>query len=89
MQLNSKYKVRSIAGEYIVVDQGKNKVDMTQIISLNKSAYLLWEQLAGKDFTAADAVQILTGHYQISQEQAAADVEKFLTAMRDCNLLHD
>lgn len=89
MRLNSKYKVRSIAGEYIVVDQGKNKVDMTQIISLNKSAYLLWEQLSGKDFTAEDAVHILTGHYQIGQEQATADVEKFLTAMRDCNLLHD
>ncbi|MGM9674276.1 MAG: PqqD family protein [Bacteroidaceae bacterium] len=89
MHFDSKYKVRAIAGEYIVVDQGRSKVDMTQIISLNSSANLLWEQLSGKEFTAEQAIQVLTDHYDITREQAAADVEKFLTSMRNCHILHD
>lgn len=89
MRFDSKYKVRAIAGEYIVVDQGRNKVDMTQIISLNSSAHLLWEQLSDKDFTTEQAIQVLTGHYHIPREQAAADVEKFLASMRECHILHD
>ena len=35
MRVNSNYKLREIAGETIIVNQGKEGVDMTRIISLN------------------------------------------------------
>lgn len=38
MKINKNYKLRQVAGETIVVNQGKGGTDMTRIISLNDSA---------------------------------------------------
>ena len=43
MKINSNYKLREVAGETIVVNQGTAGMDMTRIISLNVSARLLYE----------------------------------------------
>ena len=51
MKLNPHFKLRSIAGETIIVNQGVPDTDLTRIISFNFSACLLWKRLSGKDFT--------------------------------------
>ena len=50
MKLNPHFKLRSIAGETIIVNQGVPDTDLTRIISFNFSACLLWKRLSGKDF---------------------------------------
>lgn len=87
MKINSNYKLRSIAGETIVVNQGTTGTDMTRIISLNVSAKLLYEQLLGKEFTLEDAAKVLVDTYGIGQEQALADVEKWVDALRKCGVI--
>ena len=87
MKINSSYKLRSIAGENIVVNQGKTSTDMTRIISLNASAKLLYEQLSGKDFDLEDAAKVLVETYGISQEQAMKDAEKWADALRKCKVI--
>lgn len=42
MKIREEYKVREMAGEHVVVMQGRLGVDMTKIISLNESALYLW-----------------------------------------------
>ena len=49
MKINSHYKLREVAGETIVVNQGTTGMDMTRIISLNASAKLLYESLAERN----------------------------------------
>ena len=51
MKINPKYKLRKVAGESIIVQQGKVGADLTKVISLNDSACLLFEKLSKKDFT--------------------------------------
>ena len=87
MKINSNYKLRSIAGETIVVNQGTTGIDMTRIISLNASAKLLYEQLLGKEFTLEDAAQVLVDTYGISIEQALEDAEKWADALRKCGVI--
>ncbi len=89
MKIDERFKVRSVAGEYVVVDQGKDQVNMTRIISLNRTANALWQALAGRDFTTQDAIDFLATTYDITPEQAKTDAEKFLHSMRQCNILHD
>ena len=43
MKINPNYKLREIADETIVVNQGATHVDMTRIISLNATARMLYE----------------------------------------------
>ena len=87
MKINSNYKLRSIAGETIVVNQGTTGTDMTRIISLNASAKLLYEQLLGKEFTLEDAAKVLVDTYAIDSEQALKDAEKWADALRKCGVI--
>ena len=80
MQINPNYKLREIAGETIVVNQGTAEVNMTRIISLNASARLLYETLANKEFTLEDAARILSETYGISTEVARKDAQVWVEA---------
>ena len=87
MKINSNYKLRSIAGETIVVNQGTTGTDMTRIISLNASAKLLYEQLLGQEFDLEDAAKVLMDTYGIGSEQALKDAETWVDALRKCGVI--
>ena len=42
MKIKEQYKVREMAGEHVIIMQGKHGSDLTKIISLNQSALYLW-----------------------------------------------
>ena len=67
MKINTNYKLREVAGETIVVNQGKAGADMTRIISLNASAKLLYERLQGCEFGVEDAAMVLEDTYGIPE----------------------
>lgn len=81
MKIKSNYKLREIAGETIVVNQGTANVNMTRILSLNASAKLLYEQLSGREFTTEDAARVLSDTYGIGEEEALLDARKWMDAL--------
>ena len=87
MKINSNYKIREVAGETIVVNQGTTGMDMTRIISLNVSARLLYESLAEKEFTTEDAAHILTATYGIGHEQAMKNAQVWVDALMKCKVI--
>ena len=87
MKINPNYKLREVAGETIVVNQGTTGMDMTRIISLNASAKLLYESLSEKVFTLEDAAAVLVSTYGISQEQALKDAQVWVEALQKCKVI--
>ena len=87
MKIKSNYKLRTVAGETIIVNQGAAEADLTRIISLNASARLLWEKLAEKDFTVDEAAQVLVHTYGITQEQAVKDAATWVDALKGCGVI--
>ncbi len=87
MKINSNYKIREIAGETIVVNQGMANVNMTRIISLNTSARLLYETLAEREFTTEDAAKVLVDTYGIGQEQALKDATTWVESLQKCGVI--
>ena len=87
MRIKAQYKLREIAGETIVVNQGIANVNMTRIISLNKSARLLYESMSGKDFTVEDAAKVLMDCYGINKELALKDAQKWLEPLMECGVI--
>lgn len=87
MRISTNYKLREIAGETIVVNQGASETDLTRIISLNASARLLWENLSGKDFELDDAANILTNVYGIGEGQTGQDASAWIEALKKCNII--
>lgn len=87
MKINPNYKLREIAGETIVMKQGKAGSDFTRILSLNSSARLLYERLYGKDFTVEDAAAVLTEEYGIDQERALKDADSWADNLMNLGVL--
>ncbi len=78
MRIKEGFTLRTICGEHVVVGEGLAQVNFNKILSLNESATYLWEAVAGKDFTADTLTDLLLEQYEVSREQAAADVAKLL-----------
>ena len=87
MKIKSLYKVRQVAGENLVVGQGKLNTDMTKVISLNDTAFLLWKELAEKDFSCEDAANILVDTYGIEKELAMVDAARWIEKMQSCGII--
>ena len=87
MKINPNYKLREIADETIVVNQGATHVNMTRIISLNATARMLYEAWMDKEFTTEDAAHILTTTYGIAHEQALKDVQVWVDALMKCKVI--
>lgn len=87
MKIKSEYKLREIAGEVIIVNQGTVGIDMTRIISLNDSARELYEYLVDKDFTLDDAAGVLVDIYDIPLLQAQRDAEVWIDALKKCGVI--
>ena len=87
MKINPIYKVRKIAGENIILLQGKTGGDMTRVVAFNESALLMWDSLQGKDFTVDDAVAVLLDNYDVEEATACADAGKWVETIRENGLL--
>lgn len=87
MRIKSDYKLRDIAGETIMVNQGKAGADMTKVISLNSSARLLYESLSGREFEMSDVVKVLVDSYEIDQEKALTGAQTWVESMRECGVI--
>ena len=87
MKLKKEYKVRSMAGENVVIMQGAMGSDMTRIISLNNSSLLLWNALQDKEFEVADVANILVENYGIDTATAERDAKAWVEKLQECNLI--
>lgn len=87
MRIKQEYKVRDIAGENVVILQGSYGADLTRIITLNESALLMWNTLAGREFTAEDAAEVLQQNYEVGAAVALRDAQVWVDKLKDCKLL--
>ena len=87
MKFKKGYKVREIAGEHVVIMQGRFGVDMTRVIALNESSLLLWNELQGKEFSVEDVKQVLLDNYEVEEATAARDAEAWIAKLAECNLI--
>lgn len=87
MKIKPNYKLRDIAGETIVVNQGTTNVDMTRIISLNESVRLLYETWCGREFNSADIARTLVEAYGIDIKQAECDAWKWIESLTKCGII--
>ena len=78
MKIKEGFILRSICGEFVVVGEGHAQVNFNKMLSLNESAAYLWKEVEGKEFTRESLVALLLDKYEVSEQQAAADVDKLV-----------
>lgn len=95
MKAKKGFNLRNVCGQNLIVAEGKENMDFSNIISMNESSALLWETIQGKDFTVEDLAQLLQDNYQIDdntplpQEQALKDATKIADQWRKAGILED
>lgn len=76
-----------MAGQHVVIIQGRNGADMTRIISLNDTSLFLWNEMSGKDFSVADVETALVEKYGIDASLAFKDARAWCDKLKECMLL--
>lgn len=88
MKIKSGFKLRSVAGQNIVVPIGAAAADFNGMISLNQSGAVLFRALL-EDTTEEKLVSALLDEYEVSMDCARQDVAAFLNKMREAKLLDE
>ena len=93
MRIKEEYKVREMAGEHIVVMQGRYGVDMTKVIALNETSLWLWNRLQGREFGTDDVRDLLLGEYDVRRfefaDAAERDAQAWVARLKTCNLVEE
>lgn len=74
---NKAFLLSNVADSWVVVPVGSAAVEFPGMLTLNESGRFLWELLETEQ-TVETLTQALTQRYEVTAEQAAADVQKFL-----------
>ena len=78
MKLNDNLTVRKIGDEYMMVSDSGMGLDYTRVISLNKSAAYLVQEVQQKNFTKEEWVEMLIDKYEVDKERAETDVQTLI-----------
>ncbi|MCR5444692.1 MAG: PqqD family protein [Bacteroidales bacterium] len=89
MKIDNRKKIRSVAGENVLIQQVDGAADMTRVVGLNESAMKLYNALKDSEFTIDDVVRQLTDTYDVDATTARRDAEAWLKQMREQGLLTD
>ena len=88
MKIKKGFSMRNIAGSNIVVPVGKAGDIFNGMITLNESGAFFWNALL-KDTTVDEVVKKVTSEYDVDEERAKTDVEKFIEQLRENNLIEE
>ena len=78
MKTKKGFNLRTVCGENIIVAEGIDNIDFSRIISMNESSAYLWQKVEGKEFDEDELTHLLTEEYEVSEEQARADVKQLM-----------
>lgn len=77
---------RQIAGDTILVPVGKTVYDANGLFVLNELGDFLWDRLPGAA-SQQELVDAVLAEYEVSAEEAAADIAEFLAQLRKLEIL--
>jgi len=90
MKQKKGFVLRTVCGENVIVGEGLETVNFGKLISLNESAAYLWKK-AGElgDFTAQQLADALLEEYEVTADQALADVERIIGEWQKVGIVED
>ena len=88
MRIKEGFIKTEIADKTVVIPVGDKTVDFSGIISLNETGAFLWDLLLS-DVTRDTLTAALLNEYEIGIDTAEKDIDAFLQALREKDVLSD
>ena len=77
MIIKKGFVLRTVCGENVIVGEGLDAINFGRMLCLNETAAWLWKQaLEQGDFTAQSLAAALCNEYDVTPDQALADVKE-------------
>ncbi len=89
MKAKKGFNIRQICGENILVAEGEENIDFSNIISMNETSAYLWNKLKDKDFTVDDMVNLLLEEYEVDRDTALNDCTALVGSWRQAGIIED
>lgn len=89
MKAKEGFNLRTVCGEQIIVAEGKENIDFSNIISMNETSAYLWEAIKGKEFSQEELVDLLLEQYEVDKDIASKDVEALVKQWKDAGIIDD
>lgn len=87
MNTKQGFQLRYVCGEYFIICENDENIDVTTIISMNESAAYLWKKVVGTTFTTDDMARLLCEEYEVDEATAKRDAEQTAKEWRDAGLI--
>ena len=86
MRVKHGFVMRQLGEEYVVVPVGAEVEQFQGMLRLNEAGAFLWKRLQ-TGISEAGLCQALQDEYDVSEEKAAGDLEKFINILKEEGLL--
>lgn len=80
---------RKMAGDHVVIKQGRLGSDVTNLLQFNDSGIFLWRELKGRDFDAQTVADLLVGEFGIDEATALNDARTWIGKLKECELIDE
>jgi len=87
MKTKSGFNLRQICGENVIIAEGEENIDFSNIISMNESSAYLWKNIQDKDFSEDELVKLLTDEYEVDEITAKSDVNGLVKSWLDAGII--
>ena len=81
------FNLRQICGENVIIAEGEENIDFSNIISMNESSAYLWKNIQDKDFSEDELVKLLTEEYEVDEITAKSDVNSLVKSWLDAGII--
>jgi hypothetical protein len=87
MRIKNGFVLREVCGEQVIMGEGVGALDFGKLLCLNETAAWLWQKASEGDFTIESLTEALCDEYEVSAEQAKADVAAIVAEWQKVNVI--
>ena len=88
MRIKNGFVLREVCGERVIVGEGLGAVNFGKLLVLNETAAWLWQQAQDMgNFTMEALAEKLCEEYEVTADEAKADVIDIIASWRSVNVI--
>ena len=87
MKIKKGFVLREVCGEKVIMGEGVGALDFGRLLSLNGTAAFLWEEACAGEFSVESLAERLCQEYEVTLEQAKADVFALISQWQGVNVV--
>lgn len=81
------FNIRQICGENVIIAEGEENIDFSNIISMNESSAYLWKKIQDKEFSEDDLVKLLIEEYEVDEVTAKSDISSLVKSWLNAGII--